>query len=41
MACVRGGEAVLAVLARGHWPFPKPRRPVLGGPGIPGVGVWH
>ena len=30
-----------AVLARGRWPFPKPRRPVLGGWGFPGVGVWH
>ena len=29
------------VLATGHWPFPMPRRPVLGGRGIPGVGVWH
>ena len=29
------------VLARGCWLFPMLRRPVLGGCGIPGVGVWH
>ena len=27
----RRGEALSAILARGHWPFPMPRRPVLGG----------
>ena len=35
------GEAIPAVLTRGRWPFPKPRRPVLGGRGLPGAGVWH
>ena len=37
----RGAEAVPAILARGRWLFPKPKRPVLGGRGIPRAGVWH
>ena len=37
----KGWEVVLAVLARRRWPLPKPRRPVLGGCEICGVGVWH
>ena len=35
------GDAGPAVLSGGRSPFQEPWRPVLGGRGLPGGGVWH